>query len=220
MIPKIIHQMGPDDKNKWPYIWVEGNDLIKKTFPNFEHKLWKNSDVYPFIEKHYPQYFDLVQELPTICKFDFFRCIVMYHYGGLYFDLDFLVYKNFYGVLKHDKPTVIEGIRYAVEEKVQNNFFASPPKLKVWLKVMDEVRSNFKKVSTSDTWYNKVMKITASIFWTKYVEKYPNDFHLLPRDPYNLTKEECANLKEEDIPCRHLGTMIWNDVRNDTYKDD
>jgi len=108
MITRIIHQIGPDDQNQWPYIWIEGHNLIKKTFPNFKHFLWKNSDIYPFIERNYPQYYKLIDELPTITKCDFFRNILMHYYGGIYFDLDFLVYKNFYEKLDSKKPTIIE----------------------------------------------------------------------------------------------------------------
>ena len=31
MIPKIIHQMGPDNEINWPYIWVEGHKLMKQS---------------------------------------------------------------------------------------------------------------------------------------------------------------------------------------------
>ena len=84
------------------------------------------------------------------------------------------------------------------------------------LRVMDE---NFKTIDRSDTWYNKVMKISSSLFFTKYVNKFPDDFNILPRDPFNLTKEECSKLKESDIPCRHLGTVVWLDEKNDTLRD-
>ncbi|OUX53569.1 MAG: hypothetical protein CBE47_02865 [Pelagibacteraceae bacterium TMED287] len=219
MIPKIIHQMGPDKEINWPYIWVEGHKLMKQTFPEFEHKLWRNSEVFPFVEKHYPQYLKLMHKLPSITKLDFFRNVLMYHFGGLYFDLDFLVYKNFYNILKHDKPTIIEGMyKHTLNEKVQNNFFASPAKHKTWLRVMDEVGINFETIDRSDTWYNKVMKISSSLFFTNYVNKFPDDFNILPRDPFNLTQEECAKLKESDIPCRHLGTGVWLDERNDTLR--
>tara|TARA_Y100000114_G_C11691348_1_gene293734 strand:- start:119 stop:775 length:657 start_codon:yes stop_codon:yes gene_type:complete len=217
MITRIIHQIGPDDQNQWPYIWVEGHNLIKKTFPNFKHFLWKNSDIYPFIERNYPQYYKLIDELPTITKCDFFRNILMHYYGGIYFDLDFLVYKNFYEKLDSKKPTIIEGMYKASRgEHVQNNFLASPIEHPVWIKVMDEVERNFKTLDRNDTWYNKVMKISSSLFFTNYIKKYPDDFSILPRDPYNLTKDECKKYKEEEIPCRHIGTDFWNHDSWDT----
>lgn len=209
--------MGPRNLNAWPYIWVEGHKLIKQTFKYYEHKLWYNDQIYPFINKHYPQYNNLIKELPSITKCDFFRNVLMYHYGGLYFDLDFLVYKNFYNVLQHNKPTIIEGMyKHTLNEQVQNNFLASPPRDPVWIKVMNEVEENFKTIDRSDSWYNKVMKISSSLFFTQYIKNHPHDFNYLPRVPYNLTKEECKKMKEDDIPCRHLGTAVWLKARYDS----
>lgn len=210
MIPKIIHQMGPDNQDSWPYSWVMGHQMTKDVYKDFEIKLWKNSDLYPYVDSNFPQYSNLVRELPGITKFDFFRNILMYLYGGIYYDLDFLMYENMYDKLLHDKPTIIEGMfkHQRQDEQVQNNFLASPKKNKVWLDVMKECKENFYKMDKEQDVYLQVMKISSSTFFTNFLRKYPNTFNILPRDPFNLTREESIK-KNFNIPCLHLGTGCW-----------
>jgi mannosyltransferase OCH1-like enzyme len=209
MIPKIIHQMGPANQDSWPYVWVKGHEMVKDVFKDFHVILWKNEDMYPTIKKHFPEYNKLVNDLPGITKCDFFRNVLMYLYGGVYLDLDFLVYDNFFNKLKINKPTIIEGM-YKKERKedVQNNFLASPAKDKVWLNVMKECKNNFYNMDRKEQWYLQVMKISSSLFFTNYVKKFPNHFNILPRDPYNLTPDECKKINYK-IPCQHIGTGCW-----------
>ena len=208
--------MGPDNEDAWPYIWVEGHRLAKEVYKGFEIKLWHNSDIYPTIDKEFPQYSEMVRELPSITPCDFFRKILMYLYGGIYFDLDFIMYENIYNKIKDDKPTILEGMYNfkRPDEYVQNNLLASPPKDKIWLRVLEECKQNFYakgRYKDANT-YTKVMKITSNTFFTRYLKKYPNDFNVLPRDPYNLTREECKKINYK-IPCQHIGTGCWENDR-------
>lgn len=202
--------MGPDNDNSWPYIWIEGHNMAKEVYKDFEIKLWRNKDVYPTIDKEFPQYSKLIRDLPGITKCDYFRNVLMYLYGGIYFDLDFLMYENIHSKLAKDKPTIIEGM-YALErpdEIVQNNFLASPAKDKTWLKVLKECEDNFYSMDKEQDIYLQVMKISSSTFFTNYIKKYPNEFSILPRNPHNLTKEEARKINFK-IPCNHLGTLCW-----------
>lgn len=202
--------MGPDNHDSWPYIWIEGHNMAKEVYKDFEIKLWRNKDVYPTIDKEFPQYSKLIRDLPGITKCDYFRNVLMYLYGGIYFDLDFLMYENIYNKLAKDKPTIIEGM-FALErtdELVQNNFLASPAKDKTWLKVLKECEDNFYSMNKEEDIYLQVMKISSSTFFTKYTQKHPEDFYVLPRNPHNLTSEECKNINW-NIPCLHLGTGCW-----------
>jgi inositol phosphorylceramide mannosyltransferase catalytic subunit len=62
---------------------------IRLLNPTFEYVLFDDSDVSNFIDKTFPQYRDVFEGFPyRIQKFDFFRYLAVYHFGGFYFDLD------------------------------------------------------------------------------------------------------------------------------------
>lgn len=64
-------------------------DLLRKMNPDFNYLFFEEKDVEPFFTKLYPEYYSTYKRLPLfIQKMDFFRYLVLYHYGGFYFDMD------------------------------------------------------------------------------------------------------------------------------------
>ena len=88
MIPKIIHQT-----------WIDENIPAKNRFcvqswkrlnPDYEYKFWTNEILIRFVEKEYPHYLNLLWKFKLgIQLADFFRLLILYHYGGIYVDIDF-----------------------------------------------------------------------------------------------------------------------------------
>ena len=65
--------------------------------PNYMYKLWSLSEATELINEHYPlfsQFFNQNVKY-NIVKCDFFRYLLMYHFGGIYIDLDFVSLKPF-----------------------------------------------------------------------------------------------------------------------------
>ena len=56
--------------------------------PDFEYKFFDDEAVVELIETYYPEYVDLFHELESVLKFDLFRYLAIYKYGGFYFDID------------------------------------------------------------------------------------------------------------------------------------
>ena len=86
-IPKIIIQTGKHvhlcDKLKFL------TEKVKKLHPDFEYKFFTDEDVETFIKENYPEYYDTFSNFKyPIQKYDFFRYLAVYHYGGFYLDLD------------------------------------------------------------------------------------------------------------------------------------
>lgn len=84
LIPKIIHQiwLGGAVPEKF-YLLME---TWKKHHPEWEYKLWTDSDMelFPFTNR---KAFDLAKNLGT--KADILRYEILYHFGGVYVDVDF-----------------------------------------------------------------------------------------------------------------------------------
>ncbi len=57
--------------------------------PGFEHLYFDNPGVDAFVREQFPEYVDLFNAFAfPIQKYDFFRYLAVYRYGGFYFDLD------------------------------------------------------------------------------------------------------------------------------------
>jgi len=59
------------------------------------HKLFSHYDIMEFVRQYYPPYFPKFVRFPhMIQRIDFFRYLAVYHYGGLYLDLDVLLLRS------------------------------------------------------------------------------------------------------------------------------
>ena len=86
-IPKIIIQTW---KNK--NLPKNANILINKlksNNPHYKYLFFSDKDIDRFFAIEYPEYIEIFKNFEyNIQKFDFFRLVAIYHYGGFYFDID------------------------------------------------------------------------------------------------------------------------------------
>ena len=95
MIPKIIHHIWMSD-NKIPEINIYAANSVKENNKDFEYRLWKDEDVEYLMKTEFNEYYDKFNKLPRlIMKIDMFRYFLMYKFGGLYTDMDYLMFKPF-----------------------------------------------------------------------------------------------------------------------------
>lgn len=107
-IPKIIHQTAPADKSKWHPLWEKCQQSWKTHFHEFEYRFWTDEDIDNLIQEHYPQFLDMYINFPAhIMKIDFVRFAILHHCGGIYADMDYYCYQNFYDELT-DSAYVVE----------------------------------------------------------------------------------------------------------------
>lgn len=86
-IPKILHNTWIDKNvpEKWHETW---HSCLEK-HKDYEQKLWTHDDMDAFIEKEYSWFFPLYKSYPyQIQRAASFRYFIMYHFGGVYIDLD------------------------------------------------------------------------------------------------------------------------------------
>lgn len=86
-IPKIIHQTWKT--KRLPTLFQKSQRSWKSKNPNWEYRFYSDKDCLDFVKKHFPQYLSLYQSLCSgVQRSDVFRYLVLYHYGGLYVDMD------------------------------------------------------------------------------------------------------------------------------------
>jgi hypothetical protein len=120
-IPKIIHQIAPNDRSKWHPLWETCRQSWQKTFPDYELKLWNDeSDIDDLIETHFPQFAKTYHSFPyKIMKINFARFAMLHHFGGIYSDMDIFCYKNFEHILQTHDLFLLENI---LSETVNGHF--------------------------------------------------------------------------------------------------
>ena len=63
---------------------------LKLQNPEYKYHLYDDNDILAFITTHYPEYlesYNMINSDYGAAKADFFRYMVVYHYGGVYFDI-------------------------------------------------------------------------------------------------------------------------------------
>lgn len=163
MIPKIIHQTWRSDK--LPSIFQKIYDRNKELNPGFEFKLWSHSpgppDIDNFLEKEYPDLYDIYKKTKYgVQKADIARLAILYHYGGVYFDLDMLCIKQIAELIDMDtdigflsmEPTEQTMTVFNKENILCNAFMAFPAKHCIMDAALKEVKSAYEK--NGDTIFN------------------------------------------------------------------
>jgi hypothetical protein len=144
MIPKIINQTAPADSSKWHPLWHRCQQSWKENFPEFEYRLWTDDDINNLIKEHYPQYWGMYQQFPVhIMKIDFVRFAIMHHVGGIYADMDYYCYQNFYDDLSH--PVYLVENPYG-NDPIENSLMCSESGHDFWIHCMDMVVDRFNYV--------------------------------------------------------------------------
>jgi hypothetical protein len=99
-IPQRIIQTGKDVNHSIRTRAVMAN--LRLLNPDYEYIFFDDRKVVEFINQEFPQYravFDAFKY--PIQKYDFFRYLAIYRYGGFYFDLDVLLASGLSPLLQH-----------------------------------------------------------------------------------------------------------------------
>ncbi|KAI0771563.1 nucleotide-diphospho-sugar transferase [Trametes elegans] len=86
-IPRIIHQTWKSET--LPAKWENVSQGCRDMMPDYEYKLWTDASAREFIAEHYSWFLDAFDNYKyPIQRADAIRYFVLYHYGGIYIDLD------------------------------------------------------------------------------------------------------------------------------------
>lgn len=175
-IPKIIHQTYKD--YDLPETYKICQNKIKQLHPDFEYRFYTDNDMFEFMKNEFSEYYDNFVKLPRmILKIDMFRYFLMYKYGGLYADMDYLMFKSF-DLL--DKEVVIPCNREDENNNpicLGNCIFASIPNHPYWKLLMDTLftidRNKLPFNSLDD-----VLKSTGPHFIYNIYNNFSNKFNI------------------------------------------
>lgn len=99
-IPRRIIQTGKSAQLPLRSRAITSN--IKLLNPDFEYLFFDDERVWSFMRQEFPQHLQMFESFPyPIQRFDFFRYLAIYRYGGFYFDLDVLLASGLSPLLQH-----------------------------------------------------------------------------------------------------------------------
>jgi len=93
-IPRLIHQTWKD--HRLPDRFRRSADSWRAYHPGWVYRLWTDADIAAFVRGTYPHLWPLFQGYAHgIQRVDAVRYLILYHFGGLYSDLDILCIHGF-----------------------------------------------------------------------------------------------------------------------------
>jgi inositol phosphorylceramide mannosyltransferase catalytic subunit len=202
-VPKIIHQMWMDERIP-PHLKLMQNSVLKN-HPEYKHRLWTDEKIDCFILQNYPHLYEFYNSFEYIIqKIDFARLLIVYHFGGVYLDLDTYCYQNLNCIL--NKPiSLVKTKKHSMFTDyyplILNNAFVSAEKNNLFLKtainniIKYKDPLDYKKYCKGNTVYAKILKSAGPLMIT---ETYMN---------YNF--KEMINLLDNDF---YYGVEKTNDT--------
>lgn len=133
-IPRRIIQTGPSRDLPLLHRAVVAN--IRLLNPEFEYRFFDDDDVVRFFETEFPEYRRLFNTFKfRIQKYDFFRYLAVYRFGGFYFDLDVLLGASLSPLAEHGCVFSFEDLnfseflrrRYGMDWTIGNYGFGARP---------------------------------------------------------------------------------------------
>jgi len=150
-IPKIIHQTWKE--KKVPMEYLQFQQSWQENLPNWQYRLWTDDENRAFLAKYYDWFLPIYDKYEQpIMRVDAVRYFWMYHYGGLYVDLDFECLKSIEPLLKekhiviglepHDHLEKVFLQEYGFSQILCNAFMASVPKNPFWIGMIQQLIKN------------------------------------------------------------------------------
>jgi len=225
MIPKIIHQTWKD-KNLPPIIYKLVSENISFLKSNgYEYMFWTDDMILKLISEEYPNFYNIYKLARTgVQKGDMARIILVYHYGGIYIDLDVLVLRDFKEIIdmNSDKlyisyePSGQTTALYNSDKYICNAFFAANKNnnmLKILLNNIPEYIKNY-----TENIFQKFDIFGGSYFKT-IIEDPFNKW--AKNDVYIIDDRELIypinDLKFDNMP---FTVGDWTKVKNGKYEKD
>lgn len=214
-VTKIVHQSWktkdiPDFFRNYSRSW------ISHCFPDWKYKLWTDVDNLNLIKDYYPWFLNKYNELPAnIYRVDISRYFYLFHFGGIYTDLDNECIRPFEGLLKN--YSLVFGAMKGQfggtslkEGYVQNSFMYSRPKHPFWLEIIVDVfKSNSREIPEIVTGpvllSNKIRDFIARPKTNSEIMVYPYDYFnpfswIDPDNNHCKTRNKMSN--EDYLNCK------------------
>lgn len=223
-IPSVIHQTWkteaiPKDLQEVQRTWTQ-------LHPHFTYQFWTDDDLEAFMQTSYPWFYPLWQEYPhNIQRIDSARYFIMYHFGGIYADLDMQCLTSFEPLLDQiQRQGVILGHEGMPHKdlgtpQIGNALIISSPHHPFWLHVFQGLIDHFAESDPEKL--NSVFTTTGPAFLHHEYLHHPQGLFVLPSSAfYPLpwhpnTGKEIKLVNKRQYPTAwacHLWSGLWREA--------
>jgi inositol phosphorylceramide mannosyltransferase catalytic subunit len=208
--PRIIHQTYKT--HCLPTHWSHVPESWKRNNPGFRYIYWTDRDIDRFVSLYFPDYAKIIDSFPfAIQKIDTVRYMLLYHYGGVYADMDIECTRP----SSYQADVLLPKTPNAVNTKqMTNSFMISKPRHPFWLYVLEQIkhyRAPFYHVGK----HMKVMGCTGSWMITRCYNELQHR-HRLGTIPSEIimTCNVCSPkpCSSNDSFVRLLEGQSWNSI--------
>jgi mannosyltransferase OCH1-like enzyme len=206
VIPKKLHMIWVGE-NKEPDYVSNNYNKWKLLMPDWEIKLWTNNDI---TSDYFP--IDLIEKcIKGVQKADIMRYFIINKFGGVYMDCDVTPYKSLEPIITNYKtPLIICHDLEVTWGYIAIGFFASVPNHPAFNELCDKCHQVI--LNTED-----IHMHTGPRLFGQVIEKYKNDFTLLPVESFyrNIKGDMWLNgyKRDDDVETRfghHFYAKEWN----------
>jgi len=166
-IPKRIIQTGksPD----LPLLSKAAVANIKLLNPDFEYLFFDDNQVKDFVYKNFPEYRSVFDSFRyPISRYDFFRYLAVYYFGGFYFDLDVFLASNLEDLLEYgcvftfEELTIYKFLRrqYGMDWEIGNYAFGAA----AGHPFMEAIIKNCVRGQRDPKWVQEMMRPIPRVF--------------------------------------------------------
>ncbi len=142
---------------------------LRLLHPNWEFLFFNDEEVRRFVADVFPQYQSVFEAFPRpIQRYDFFRYLAVYHYGGFYFDLDVFLWQSLDPLLDQacvfpfEELTLNSCLRekYGMDWEIGNYAFGAAP----GHPFMKAVIENCVRSQREPAWVNPMLQNIPALF--------------------------------------------------------
>jgi len=185
-----------------PDKWKDAQLSVIKNNPDYEYKLFTDDDNRRIVKKYFPDfllYYDNFEY--DIQRADAIRYMILYLYGGIYLDLDYICNHSF-NELIFEKPI---GLNKSINQSwtFTNSIMISSVKLHpIWLECLQQMKKKTPFFIRGK--HLKVMTSTGPIMLTRSAKKYKQDIQILDI----IQQCNVCNIKQCNIDRNYILTPI------------
>ncbi len=215
-IPKILHQTYKSE-DTLPPTYARCQTVAKRLHEGWTYMFWTDERMEEEVRQSFPELYPVFSILPRmIMKIDVFRYCLMWKYGGVYADLDYLFRKPFDMM---NEGLVLPISRRQSKMKYQlrfgNSVFASSPGHPFWRLVLDDILHNKERLlvkSDSDVMdgdYGTGPGFLTRMYWT-----CPEDMRESITTPNRFLFHPFATMTDDELDEKgsygvHLCASLW-----------
>lgn len=208
MIPKLVHQTWKS-REVAHWIFKKSQASVTTHLPHWEYRFWTDSDLDAFVRNEFPQYYDSWKGFDRhIKRVDMARYFMLYKFGGVYADLDFIFTRPLDDVITGEHDLYFYKSTQAVVRNLLflgNAFMASKPCQPFWLNVAEYM---FALPAKLDPSHHTGPRALGAYF--ESLETKPN-VRVFDGDYFD--NEKCADGVGKRLYGYHVRTATWQHTK-------